>query len=356
MNRSKNILLLAGTGAIGKYLSELNKNQGYNVFVTSRRKRISHDNSIVYMCGNAKSKNFLKKILHNQKFDVIVDFINYKNNEFNRNIDTLLKSCNHYFFLSSCRVYRNSNQEIDESFALKQPNYKNFIDSYASNKISQEKVLHKKNNSKWTIVRPYITYSTNRLQLGPFEYNEIFSRSKINQPMPFTKKIMNNKTILTWGGDVAKLISQLYQNKNAYHETFNLVSDEAVTWKYVYNIYKNNLNTCIRIISNSELTKIFNNSSIISYDRNYSRMISNKKIRKCLNLKKNFFKPLKIGLVEEINQSTKKTYYYSYINGCIDYVLGSKKIRWNNIKLNLNCMKYIISKTIIDKLLHKIIK
>ena len=356
MIRSKNILLLAGTGAIGRYLSELNINQGYNVFVTSRRKRISNDNLIVYIRGNAKSKNFLKKTLHNKKFDVIVDFINYKNDEFNRNIDILLKSCSHYFFLSSCRVYKNSNQVIDESSALKIPNDNNFIDSYASNKILQEKLLHKKNNSKWTIIRPYITYSTNRLQLGPFEYNEIFSRSNINQPIPFTKKIMNNKTILTWGGDVAKLISQLYQNKNSYHETFNLVSDEGVTWKYVYDIYKNKLEICIRLIAESELIKIFNNPSIILYDRNYSRMISNKKIRKCLNLEKNFFKPLKIGLVEEINKSSKKTNYYSYINGCIDYVLGSKKIRWDNIRLNFHCMKYIISKTILDKLLNKLLK
>lgn len=250
----KKILILAGTGAIGIYLTKISLSKGYRVFVTSRKKRTSKNKNLTYFHGNAKNYGLITAILKKERFDVIVDLLYYKNNEFNKNIDLILNSCYQYIYVSSCRVYQNSKNIIDENSPLKSLNNK---DTYALRKIYQENVLYKKKDMKWTIVRPYLTYSTNRLQLGPFEYNEILSRSFNNCKLPLTKKIFYNKTVVTWAGDVSRMIVDLYLNKNSYNEIFNLVSDEIRTWEYIYSIYKTKLNLKLLFISESKFLKFF---------------------------------------------------------------------------------------------------
>lgn len=55
------------------------------------------------------------------------------------------------------------------------------IDEYAITKAHQENLLINSKNKNWTIIRPYITYSEQRLQLGTFEKEDWLYRADIKQ-------------------------------------------------------------------------------------------------------------------------------------------------------------------------------
>lgn len=163
------ILLLGGTGAMGSHLSEIiNNDKGNDIVITSRKTRVSKGN-ISYVVGNAHDKSFLDSLL-NKKWDVIVDFMVYNTDEFKLRVKDMLDSCNQYVFLSSSRVYANSNSAIteDSSRLLDVTNDSEYLatDEYALTKARQENVLKESGRTNWTIIRPYITFAENRLQLG----------------------------------------------------------------------------------------------------------------------------------------------------------------------------------------------
>ncbi|MDD4157779.1 MAG: epimerase, partial [Candidatus Cloacimonetes bacterium] len=171
---------------MGEYLVNLLSKDNIDIFVTSRAEKISQGN-IHYLRGDAHDLTFLNDIL-NEFWDVIVDFMNYNTLEFENRIDLLLKSTSQYVFLSSSRVYAGLNKIITEESPrlLDICTDKDFLstDEYSLSKARQENILKISNFNNWTIIRPYITYSKNRLQLGVFEKEDWLFRA------------LNGKTII----------------------------------------------------------------------------------------------------------------------------------------------------------------
>ena len=99
-----NILILGGTGAIGRALIDLLKSTSWNVLVTSRNVR-ENENNIRYVKGNAHEEEFLKQCLEIEHWNAIVDFMAYSTKEFSEKVDLFLNKTDQYFFLSSSRVY-----------------------------------------------------------------------------------------------------------------------------------------------------------------------------------------------------------------------------------------------------------
>ena len=112
-NQRLKILLLGGTGAMGVHLSKILNNQGEDVYVTTRRERKGM--GITYIQGNAHENAFLSDILQKYHFDVLIDFMIYNTSEFADRVDLLLSSVGQYIFLSSSRVYADSQTPITEN-------------------------------------------------------------------------------------------------------------------------------------------------------------------------------------------------------------------------------------------------
>lgn len=98
----ENILILGGTGAMGKFLVK-RLSASYHVCVTSRKVHKSTDN-VTYYQGDAHNDNFLKSILKNEKWLAIIDFMHYGTEEFKKRYQLLLANTAQYVFLSSSRV------------------------------------------------------------------------------------------------------------------------------------------------------------------------------------------------------------------------------------------------------------
>lgn len=280
------ILILGGTGAMGLHLIEILSNESNEVFVTSRAKRVSTDR-IKYIQGNAHELSFLS-ILLKDYWDAIVDFMSYKTEEFNERVGMMLKATSQYIFLSSARVYANSILPITENSPrlLDVSNDTTYLktDEYALAKARQENLLEGSNRNNWTIVRPYITYSHNRLQLGVWEKENWLYRALNERTIVFSEDIAQRWTTLTYGYDVAKGIAVLVGNNKALGEKFHIATEESIQWGNVLKIYmeviesKMGYRPRVKVVDKSSNLRWRNAQYQVLYDRYYDRRFDNSKI------------------------------------------------------------------------------
>ena len=305
------ILILGGTGAMGKYLVSL-LNENNNVFVTSRKK-IENKGNIIYIQGDAKELYFLNSLL-NEKWDAIVDFMVYTSDVFSKRIENLLNATNQYVFISSARVYAASSNAITEN----SPRLLDFIedekylstDEYALTKARQENILREAKLNNWTVIRPYITYSEIRLQLGVLEKEDWLYRTLKGRTIVFSKDIATKLSTLTYGLDVSKAISKIIGKEEALTTEFNITNDQSISWIEVLNIYlevlENYLGYRPKVLL-QDLPDFFKHHTTkyqVIYDRLYDRKFNNSKISKIIKHKE--FIEIEIGLKNCLIEFLKK--------------------------------------------------
>lgn len=280
--KKKTVLLLGGTGAMGIYLIPELLNRGFNVYVTSRSKRESENENLHYIQGNAKDKEFLKVLLKKQSYDCIIDFMVYNTNEFLDRHQLLLESSHQYIFVSTYRVFSNMDQIITENTprlldVITDSEYLS-TDEYALKKARQEDILRESKFDNWTIVRPSITYSQNRFQLGTLEADSVILRSIQNLPVAFPKELLEKQTTMTWAGDVAKMIGALVLNKLAYKEDYNVVTNRYCPWKDIIRVYEEAIGLDVILCELDIYISITGNKYPVIFDRMYNRVMDNSKI------------------------------------------------------------------------------
>jgi nucleoside-diphosphate-sugar epimerase len=343
------VLLLGGTGAIGIELLKLLQNLHYDVYYTSRRK-INNDQSIYH--GDAKDLGFLKFIL-SEKWDVIVDFMVYSTEEFNNRVNLLLKYTGHYLFISSSRVYS------DNSINPITPNSKRLLDSikdsdylktdeYALSKARQENILFQSKYENFSILRPYITFNSNRLQLLNLEKEYWLSRAIKKRPVVIYKESLDTITTMTSSDDVAALIERIIKlgpQKKAY----NLASNQSLPWSEVLLTYSKiiydtlGISLKMHVISLDDYYDKFGFSYQIKYDRLFHRVFS---------LDKNFegfqFSNTKENLLQKTEKFLLRPNFqfvdHSY-NGVSDY-LSKSQTDYNEITGIKNKLVYYYNRFI----------
>lgn len=235
------VLLLGGTGAMGvhlmEYLSEKSQNQ---IYVTTRSYRTSGKDNCHYIVGNAHDMTFLSNTLEDS-WDVIVDFMVYTTREFQSRVDFLLSKTKQYVFLSSSRVYADSVSPIKEDSprlldVSEDQEYLN-TDEYALAKARQENILKSRMQKNWTIIRPYITFSEERLQLGVLEKESWLFRALHGKKILFSEDVADKYTTLTYGRDVARGIAAVLNEKEAYGQAFHITQSKTYTWREILTVY-----------------------------------------------------------------------------------------------------------------------
>lgn len=289
MQNKKSILILGGTGAMGTFLVDILSNDlNYDVYVTTRQHDKTDYRNIKYIVGNAREREFINELCSN-KYNVIVDFMNYNLEEFQDYHNLLLDATDHYLFLSSCRVFSDA-PIIDESTTrlLETSEDIEFLKTnrYALRKAREEDILINSEYNNWTIIRPYITYSNRRLQLGVYEKEEWLYRLLNNEPLIIQKGILDKVTTLTYGNDVALGIYNIIKNNTSLGEKINIVTDEYTTWQDILDKYlevlKRELNIEPKIYYEEDLQDIellFEGGYNTKYDRLWNRKFKNDKAK-----------------------------------------------------------------------------
>lgn len=281
------ILILGGTGAMGVDLVRILAERGESVTVTSRLERKSEFDNVKYVKGDAHDVAFLQSVFV-EKFDAIVDFMVYNTEEFRARRDMLLESAKQYLFLSSSRVYADSKTPITEDSPrlLDVTTDSEYLktDEYALTKARQENLLRESGKQNWTIIRPYITYSNQRLQLGVYEKEIWLYRALHDKTIVFPKGIAEKYTTMTLGADVAMGISKLIGNEKAMGETFHITTDKSIKWEDVLAVYKKAFKDAtgkeIKIQYTDDPKPIYEamgNKYQVIYDRLFDRRFDNSK-------------------------------------------------------------------------------
>lgn len=189
------VLLIGGTGILSTDIVNECLNKEYNVFIFNRGNHNSEiDKRVHIIIGNIRDKKDVKMKLEKYSFDVVVDFLSFKEEELKQNLEFFNHRCKQYIFISSATVYRKTkkNERITENTELKNEDW-----NYSKDKIKCEKVLwenYNLNKQDFTIIRPYVTYSKKRI---PFAIIP-------NKQWTLANRIVNDKPILLWDGGKAR--------------------------------------------------------------------------------------------------------------------------------------------------------
>lgn len=350
-----NVLIFGGTGTMGRYLVEtLSENADCHIYITSRTEHVSQNENIQYILGNAHDLDFVRTLMEMETWDAIVDFMIYSTKEFAERIDTLLSGCRQYLFISSARVYAESTDALTESSdrLLDVSKDEKFLatDKYALSKAREEDLLKKSQLNNYTIIRPYITYSNVRFQLGVFEKEDWLYRVLHNRAIVFSRDIAGKQTTLTYGKDVAKRIARLIGNKDSYGEAFHITTQESLTWETVLNMYVNiltELGYAPKIVWSEYAEEICNQDEKTKYDRLYDRVFDNSKVNQFCNNEpflqtsigldvcmRDFLQNINFGRINWVTQAR------------MDRISGDrtpiKEIRGKKNKFKYFCLRYLI--------------
>ncbi len=313
MQEKKKILLLGGTGALGVYMAPELLSMGYQVYITSRKPHKSNERNLIYLTGNAKDMAFIRPLLE-QKFDAIVDFMIYKTPEFEARYMELLDATPHYLFLSSYRVYGDNHgkpitEESPRLLDSVQDEEYLATDEYGLTKARQENLLRASGRKNFTILRPAITYSKERFQLGTMEAAEFLKRALAGKAVIFPRQMLDKQATMSWAGDVGRMMARLVFNEKAMGETFTVSTAEHHTWREVMNYYVELLDMKVKLVDLSVYAEVFPRPYQIKYDRMLDRVVDNTKALEATGMRQEDLMPLKDGLKIELTNFSKAPKY-----------------------------------------------
>lgn len=227
------ILLIGGTGILSSDIRDLAIQRGMDVYILNRglNNKEVIDKRVKIIIGNIRNKNEIKDKIKDLYFDVVVDFLSFNVEQLKSTLNIFNKKCDQYIFISSATAYKKTSERIDEDFELENDEWR-----YSQDKIECEKFLkeyYKENGQKYTIVRPYVTYSNKRIPFAIIPGNAQWS---------LANRISNHKPIVLWDDgqaictltytkDFAVGMVGLFKNEKAYQEAFHITTDYTLSWK-----------------------------------------------------------------------------------------------------------------------------
>jgi nucleoside-diphosphate-sugar epimerase len=232
------VLFIGGTGNISSSVSKLALEKGVDLYHLNRGNRPSIE-GVKTLIADINDRAHVKRILAAHKWDAVVNWIAFTPEDISRDFDLFEASTQQYIFISSASAYQKPPVKyiITESTPLKNP----FWD-YSRNKIACEDLLtalYRERNFPATIVRPSHTYKTAiPVSLGGWEEYTIVDRIRKGLPIVVHGDGTSLWTI-THSDDFAKGFSGLLGNQYAIGESFQITSDEVLSWNQIYQALAN---------------------------------------------------------------------------------------------------------------------
>lgn len=307
----KKVLVIGGTGTMGRYLCPLLVQMGYAVdAIASEIKRDS--NGVHYHLANAMDDRVLQSFLE-KGYDAVVDFMWYDLAEYKIRYQSFLDMTDHYFAVSSYRVYADSpNARLTEesprlSEALAADDVWRHSNGYAQTKCGMEDLLTSSNGTNWTILRPSVVYCPGRVPLLTWSKQEVVNRAYAGKKIVIPREALDKKTTMVWGEDAAKMIAGLMMKPEAKKQIYNIATAETLTWGELLAYYKETLGLEAELCDTQDFLPIMVGKNptqerlnwakfILFYDRLYQRSVDNTKVLKAAGLKQEDLMPIRAGL------------------------------------------------------------
>jgi nucleoside-diphosphate-sugar epimerase len=233
------LLFIGGTGLISSACSELAVERGHELFLLNRSSSAKYpapEHATVLQADIHADSAHLSALLAGHRFDAVVDFIAFSPEDINRDISLFRDKTDQFVFISSASAYQKpvKNYLITEETPLENPFWE-----YSRNKIACEEKLmngYRASGFPVTIVRPSHTYGPSQIPfcvgswLHPWT---LIDRMKQGKPI-IVPGDGTSLWALTWNADFAVGLLGLLGNKKAIGETFQITSDEVLSWNQIY--------------------------------------------------------------------------------------------------------------------------
>jgi nucleoside-diphosphate-sugar epimerase len=229
------VLFIGGTGNISRACTNRALEKGMEVFHLNRGNKPSPwGKSVASIKADIRDAEGVKKALRGQHFDTVVQFLAYRPEQVQADLDIFHDTTDQYIFISTCSAYKKTlhNPVITESTPLENP----FWD-YSRQKIACEKVLTTEGAAiafPYTIVRPSHTYDNGWIPscFGSADFGpawRILEGKRIIVPG-------DGQSIwtLTHASDFAVGLVGLFGQQGALGEAFHITSDERLTWEAIH--------------------------------------------------------------------------------------------------------------------------
>ncbi len=229
------ILFIGGTGNISMACTRLAIEQGFDVYHLNRGlSKMPVPQEVQTFTCDINNVEQVKKLLGDLSFDVVANFVAFKQEDVDRDFELFSGRTGQYIFISSASAYQKPLKQpfVTESTPLKNPYW-----DYSRDKIACEErlnQLYREKDFPITIVRPSLTYETViPVAIGSWDDYTIIDRMKKGKPVIVHGDGTSLWTI-THSIDFAKGFVGLAGHQQAIGESFHITSDEILTWNQIY--------------------------------------------------------------------------------------------------------------------------
>ncbi len=227
-------LFIGGTGIISSACGDLAVKRGIDLVLLNRGKSsrpVPAGARVIQ--ADIRDPGAARRALAGETFDVVVNWIAYTPDHIEIDLDLFSGKTGQYIFISSASAYQKplSQLPITESTPLANPFWE-----YSRNKIACEDALMRAYRSSGfpiTIVRPSHTYDRTLLPFhGGFT---VVDRMRRGKPV-IVQGDGTSLWVLTHHRDFAVGFTGLLGNPRAIGDSFQITSDELLTWNLIFHI------------------------------------------------------------------------------------------------------------------------
>lgn len=226
------LLFIGGTGNISTACSELAITRGHELWLLNRGKRPVSIAGARVLTADLRDTAAATAALGDRRWDAVVNFIAFKPEDIERDLELFRGRTAHYVFISSASCYQRPVRHylVTEGTPLANPLWQ-----YSRDKIACEDRLTRairEESFPATMVRPSHTYSDTQITLPINSWEKSFTVvDRMRRGLPVI--IPGDGTslwTLTHNTDFAKGLVGLLGNPQAVGHAFHITSDEVQTW------------------------------------------------------------------------------------------------------------------------------
>lgn len=331
----KKVFVIGGTGVMGTYLTRQLLDLGYAVDAATRHDKVSDNPDLNYVKADFTNLRVITDYLSGRHYDAIVDFMTYTTAMFAERYELLLSSTDQFIFLSSYRAY----SDLEIPTVETSPRLLDVVDDmefltsedYSLFKSREENILRSSKFTNWTIVRPAITYSSQRIAFVTLELSLMLSRAKAGKPIYIPQECYDIPATCTWAGDVARMIALLVGNDKAFCEAFSVCTAENQTWGTIAGYYKELIGADIRPVPIQDYLDFFGNKPVsrwmLIYDRCMKRVMDNSKILAATGIKQEELTGIRDGIAKCIAEVPEDKVWTKYTLPSVDAAMDEYAAR-----------------------------
>jgi nucleoside-diphosphate-sugar epimerase len=228
------VLFIGGTGFISTAVSRMAVARGIELYILNRGQRGVNEPGSRSITADIHRPDEARAALHDQQFDVVVDWIAYTAEDIERDLALFRGRVKQFVFISSASAYQKppAHYVITESTPLHNPQWE-----YSRNKIACEERLmraYREEGFPATIVRPSLTYDPNfPIAIGGWGCYTLADRLKKGRPI-IVHGDGASLWVVTHAEDFGRGFLGLLGNGQAVGHAFHITSDEVLTWNQIY--------------------------------------------------------------------------------------------------------------------------